>query len=357
MHPKLLVPLVVASLLSSAMAADITVTANPPRVCLDPRQPSYLNVDFIIHNGTEKDAKLKELRGMVLAPNGQLLERRTVSQGALDIVAPNKVYPAGGDGLVYNVLHFSSVRDGVRVRFEFDFDADAAPTASVEIVPQSCVSRTRLVAPLAGRIAVMDGFDFLSHHRRSYYIGPGARKVGITDNVGRFGLDLAVIGANGERFTGDRARNESWLTWDKPVRAAGAGIVAATWNEQPDNDVIGSENLWVNRSLAENEMSSSGNYVLIDHGNGEFSLVAHLRRGSVRVKKGDRVAAGDIVAHAGNSGSSLGPHVHYELRTGWGVRDIHSMPPYFHDLRIVGTGETAGAKGIAVNTGDILMTR
>jgi murein DD-endopeptidase MepM/ murein hydrolase activator NlpD len=104
-------------------------------------------------------------------------------------------------------------------------------------------------------------------------------------------------------------------------------------------------------------MSSYGNYVLIDHGDGELSLVAHLHQGSVRVKPGDHVRTGDVVAEAGNSGSSLGPHVHYELRTGWGVRGIHSLPPYFHDLTLVPTGERAGTAGIPINTGDVVIAK
>ena len=126
---------------------------------------------------------------------------------------------------------------------------------------------------------------------------------------------------------------------------------------QPDNDQIGSENLWTQRSLAENEMSPSGNYVLIDHGNGEFSLGSHLRAGSVRVRPGQRVAAGEVVAEVGNSGSSLGPHLHYELRTGWGVRGVRGLPAYFHDLTVLGTGEGSRGRPVLVNTGDILIAR
>ena len=53
---------------------------------------------------------------------------------------------------------------------------------------------------------------------------------------------------------------------------------------------------------------------MIDHGNGEFSILAHLRRGSVRVAAGERLEAGDAVGECGNNGQSVLPHLHYQLQ-------------------------------------------
>jgi hypothetical protein len=59
-----------------------------------------------------------------------------------------------------------------------------------------------------------------------------------------------------------------------------------------------------------------GNYVNIDHGNGWYSIYGHLLKGSVRVKKGQRVSKGDIIGQMGNSGYSYEgwQHLHFELR-------------------------------------------
>lgn len=56
-----------------------------------------------------------------------------------------------------------------------------------------------------------------------------------------------------------------------------------------------------------------GNHVVVDHGDGVFSLVAHLRRGSGRVAPGQRVAVGDVLGEVGNSGNSSEPHLHVQL--------------------------------------------
>ncbi|TDB86161.1 M23 family metallopeptidase [Actinomadura sp. KC216] len=56
-----------------------------------------------------------------------------------------------------------------------------------------------------------------------------------------------------------------------------------------------------------------GNSVVLDLGDGVYALFAHLRHGSVRVRKGDRVRAGDVIGQVGNSGNSSEPHLHFHL--------------------------------------------
>lgn len=56
-----------------------------------------------------------------------------------------------------------------------------------------------------------------------------------------------------------------------------------------------------------------GRTIEIDHGNGYKSLYAHLYR--IKVKQGDVIKRGDLIALSGNSGSlSTGPHLHYEIK-------------------------------------------
>ena len=62
--------------------------------------------------------------------------------------------------------------------------------------------------------------------------------------------------------------------------------------------------------------TAAGNHVVIDIGDGNYALFAHLKTGSVAVKKGDRVNAGDVIAHAGDTGNSDGPHLHFHVMDG-----------------------------------------
>ena len=68
--------------------------------------------------------------------------------------------------------------------------------------------------------------------------------------------------------------------------------------------------------------STSGQTVVIDHGNGYETSYNHLSK--IDVRKGQQVRRGDIIALSGDTGLSLAPHLHYEVRyNGMRVDPIH----------------------------------
>ncbi|MDQ0062074.1 murein hydrolase activator EnvC family protein [Paenibacillus harenae] len=60
--------------------------------------------------------------------------------------------------------------------------------------------------------------------------------------------------------------------------------------------------------------SSYGECIVIDHGNGLWTLYGHIRKGGRMVSKGDTVERGDKIAEVGSTGNSTGPHLHFEVR-------------------------------------------
>ena len=146
----------------------------------------------------------------------------------------------------------------------------------------------------------------------------------------RYAYDFFLL-EDGKVHAGTGARNEDYACFGRPILAPGPGTVRVAVDSVPDNSP---------RRM--NPQVPPGNHVIIDHGRGEFSVLAHLRQGSLRVQEGQRVQAADPIGTCGNSGNSSAPHLHYHLQTtaraGGGV----GLPARFLDYRADGRKVAAG---------------
>jgi murein DD-endopeptidase MepM/ murein hydrolase activator NlpD len=71
-------------------------------------------------------------------------------------------------------------------------------------------------------------------------------------------------------------------------------------------------------------------------GGGRYGFYAHLQRGSVLVKPGDKVTAGQLMAKLGNSGNSSGPHLHFHVMNGPSVLGSEGLPYVFTTFQTAG---------------------
>ena len=72
--------------------------------------------------------------------------------------------------------------------------------------------------------------------------------------------------------------------------------------------------------------TSYGNYIIILHDNGLYTLYAHGQAGSIRVSEGQYVSQGQQIMNVGSTGNSTGPHLHFEVRTSPGLYDNRVNP-------------------------------
>jgi len=77
-----------------------------------------------------------------------------------------------------------------------------------------------------------------------------------------------------------------------------------------------------------------GNYIVIDHGNGEYSAYAHLKEGSITKKSGDKVKRGEAIAKLGNTGHSTAPHLHFQLMDGTDFFTSNGLPVTFSNVKV-----------------------
>jgi hypothetical protein len=126
------------------------------------------------------------------------------------------------------------------------------------------------------------------------------------------------------------------------VLAAAEGTVVAVENEVADNAIgaIDLERNW-------------GNHVLIQHGPGLYSLVAHLCRGSVKVVKGQYVRRGEVLGLCGSSGRSPRPHLHFHLQA-TPVLGAPTLPCRFTDVIVQQGGGELLSSAIAPAEGDVV---
>ncbi|MGV7208481.1 peptidoglycan DD-metalloendopeptidase family protein [Oxalobacteraceae bacterium A2-2] len=87
-----------------------------------------------------------------------------------------------------------------------------------------------------------------------------------------------------------------------PIRAAGDGVI----------DFAGTQNGY-------------GNFVTIKHWNNYSTAYAHMSRFAPGIKKGTKVAQGDVIGYVGTTGWSTGAHLHYEFRVGGEAKDPNKM--------------------------------
>ena len=138
--------------------------------------------------------------------------------------------------------------------------------------------------------------------------------------------DFMVRDERGRTFGSPGYRLGDYHAFGLQVSAPAPGRVVAVENDVPDNapGKLNKEQNW-------------GNYVVIEHTFLEFSIVAHLRQGSVRVQPGDTLTAGAVVGTCGNSGYSGQPHVHCQLQFA-AQPGSDALPAEFHDYLILESG-------------------
>lgn len=136
---------------------------------------------------------------------------------------------------------------------------------------------------------------------------------------------------DGLAYENEGRKNSDYFCYGQPVLAPAAGVIiqsAGNYSDHPPGRMP--------------DLQSRGNYVVIAHGNSEFSMIPYLKAGSLKVRNGQRVKQGDVIGECGNSGSSFAPHVEYSLQNTRGFPLPKTMPAQFVDYTADGKAVTIG---------------
>lgn len=351
--------LALAALGSLAWAGPVEVSVAPGQPLIERGKggQQLLNIDFLIENKSTDTVEMSEVEVSVLDRAKELVAQYRVGTNGMSVlVVPNRVVEPGKQQLVFNPL-FAFPPDvqlkDLRFNFKFDVgDTSGKYEAQAEVKPHVYTPKARLSLPVQGPVLVHDGHDFYGHHRRLPLLDPMAQALKWKRNFMRYSYDFVVTDKQGRMYQGDGSRNEDWYGWGKPVLSPAAGKVVRAVSNLPDNGK-GKRPPFSREQFIADPSLMWGNHVEIDHGNGEISLLAHLQNGSVRVKVGDTVKAGQQVGAMGFSGDAFLVHLHYDLKNGQGF-EADGLPSPFNDFeRRTGTGWTKVRQG-QIDSGDIV---
>lgn len=340
------------------LAATVTTTALPQTVYLERSDSAQIvNFDLVVENPTDEPLDVDEVQVSVYDRSRQLVLRKFLdgngtrpSIRTIDV----KEVPAKGKAIVFNPFErFDRDLDLASLQFDLKLsskDGERRFTSSVTVQPKPYAGKAELILPVAGRLLVYDGHDFYAHHRRWDYTIPMLQQLGFRTNFMRYSYDFVVVNAAGAMSEGDEKKNENWFGFGRDIRAVAPGTIAAVNDDQADDRNFDPA------SIAEHgTMRVWGNYVVVDHGGGEFAMYGHIKNGSSRVKVGQKVKRGEVLAAIGASGSSMFPHLHFELQTGAGT-DVEGLPSTFADfVRVRGSKRVPVKTGI-VETGEIVSS-
>jgi hypothetical protein len=333
--------------------AQVSVRAAPDRPYAETTAAGVaINVDLIAQNSSGAAYELTELHLDVLGSGGRLLQRRELNGNgtspSIQIVAERRL-ESDSFLMIYNPLPAFPADVPVR-RLDFGLvfqpvDGGAPLSVRVSVQPRPAPV-ARFTLPLVGRILVWDGHDFTSHHRRWNYRLPPLVRAGYRGNAGRYAYDLVPVDAAGERSHGNEAENRSWLGFWRSVRASAAGTVVAVHATAPDDRTF-------HRDL-QDANSIFGNYVVLRHDDGSFSLFGHLMQASVSVRLGQRVRSGQPLGRVGASGDSLFPHLHFQRADG--PNDLSEGIPVTWTGVMRDSARPAPLPNGYLDTGDIVLS-
>jgi murein DD-endopeptidase MepM/ murein hydrolase activator NlpD len=244
--------------------------------------------------------------------------------------AVTSLEPSEALWLSSQVFAYRGKRDQVRVRVKGR--ASGSGVEATALLPIGGESINAYRFPLAGSWYVGAGPSFHSHHRWV--------------PAQEFAFDLLKVSGDGKSHRGAGTARGEYFAYGETISAAAPGKVVAVVadeaetdedlarpGEAPDAYLARVQQTQMKR-LARGAPGVVGNHVVIEHAQGEHSVYAHMQTGSLKVKVGDRVEAGQALGAVGTSGNSTEPHLHFHVCDAPDPLACAGIPVRFENLDI-----------------------
>lgn len=266
---------------------------------------------------------------------GDALRDRAALSGSDRRATPTRAIPPGRHALAYLEVPLTPRARAPRRllhRLSFRRASDAVEItggASIVVADQAAA----LGPPLRGGPWLAIHLPAMPRsHRRVAFALDGTLRI-----PARFAIDWVKLDDAGRGARGDESRTENWHGYGEGVLAVADARVVATRDGMRESAKL--------EALRRPLQDASGNYVSLDLGDGRYMHYEHLKPGSLRVKPGDRVRRGQVIAALGYTGDSKGPHLHTLVSSGTQPLAGEGLPLEFDRYELLGTYESIEAFG------------
>ncbi|OOG47781.1 hypothetical protein B0E50_10010 [Rhodanobacter sp. C01] len=295
----------------------------PPEIVMGSDGHAHLAYELHVSN-FYGDTGVLRLRQLTVFADDSTTPLATFDGAALgDMVSPhlaegakagdNLAIKAGARAIVFVWLTLSDRRSPARLlrhRLEFENAQGGTELVDGARVAVDATPAVVIGPPLRGLWLATEGpGNSNSHHWGSLVAVNGQLTI-----PQRYALDLIGVDVRGHALhagVADYRQSQltDWIGFGTDVLAVADGIVLGARDGEADHKPLAPQP--EPSSLTANGLY--GNYVVLQIAPNRFVHYAHLQRGSVTVKPGDKVHRGDVLGHVGQSGMSGGPHLHFQV--------------------------------------------
>ena len=258
------------------------------------------------------------------------LFRPGATAGAADTLTP------GMRGVLYLELALPAGTMPRSVSHRIGYATAASVPFLVEGARSALDNKAPLVlgAPLrGGPWAAIHSPDWERGHRRMLYTVDGRARI-----PGRFAIDWVKLDAAGHTAQGDADVVANAYGYGAEVLAVADAMVASTRDDVAESSLVAAN---PKHALGD----ATGNYVSLDLGGGRYAFYEHLKPGSLKVKPGQHVQRGEVIAALGFTGDSTGPHLHFHVADADSPLGAEGVPFVFERFKVLGSYPDIGSLG------------
>ncbi|SDQ01461.1 Peptidase family M23 [Mucilaginibacter sp. OK268] len=244
--------------------------------------------------------------------------------------ADNLILPPGSLDVIYLELNLPVRNTGMHLVHQLGFDLitekKATPVSAkgawIEIVPKAPL----IIGPpvRSGPWAAIYEPSWLTGHRRVFYTVNGTARL-----PGRFAVDFIKLDNKGRYTDNNEDTIRNWYGYGSDVLAVSDGVIASI-----KNDFL--ESATISKYQSPPPENATGNYVSIKIGNNQFVFYEHLKPGSIKVKPGQKVKKGEVIASLGFTGQTTGPHLHLHIALENSPLGAEGIPFEFDHFTLLG---------------------